>query len=264
MKVLLRSFKEPAPDLGGDIDWDKELAEFEELPYPSYYLLPFHSILGGWLSQSAAMGNRKAMEAIYTDCHPNKCMGVRSELAKMVPKDARIIVDLGSGDGDGPAAVARQLPDAKVIAVEASPFMIIVGRRQNRDVSNLDFRHALAEATGLETDSCDCVTITLLFHECSDEGKAAIIKEVGRILKPGGTLVFSDTPPMDLQTYRGFLEPWKDQWLHFDVDAYLHEHGFAEIQAFDVTAPASEGGFQVRPTEQRLFTRVARTPSSKL
>lgn len=65
---------------------------------------------------------------------------------------------------------------------------------------------------------------------------------------------------MDLQTYRGFLEPWRDQWLHFDVDEFLTTSGFVDLRAFDVTAPPSEGGFQVRPTEQRLFTRVAKKP----
>lgn len=263
MQVIMKSGREPMPDLGTDeIDWDKELAEFRELAYPSYYLNPFHSILGGWLSVAAAMNNRKAMEAIYTDAHPRKCSGMRTELAKLIPAEAaRVIVDLGSGDGDGAASMARLYKDARVIAVEASPFMMIVGRRQNRDAQNLEWKHCLAEATGLESGSVDCVTITLVFHECSDEGKAAIIAEAHRLLRPGGFLLFSDTPPENLQTYRGFYEPWKDQWLQFDADAFLKSHGFTDIQAFDVTAPVSEGGYQVRPTRERLFTRLARKPT---
>merc|ERR1712150_332851 len=55
MRVLVRNMREPMPDLGGEIDWDKELSEFQELPYPSYYLFPFHSVLGGWLSVVAAL-----------------------------------------------------------------------------------------------------------------------------------------------------------------------------------------------------------------
>merc|ERR1719215_761952 len=256
-------FRLPATDIGDEaIDWDKELAEFRDLEYPSYYLKPFHSSLGGWLSINAAINDRKAMDAIYTDCHPQMCHGVRAELAKFVPTDSRIVVDLGAGGGDGPAAVARELPDARVVAVDASPFMIIVGRRQNRDVPNLEFVHALAEATGLDSGSADCITITLLFHECSDEGKKSIMAEVCRVLKPGGTLIFSDTPQQgDLQTYKGFHEPWQHQWLHFDTDAFLTSAGFVDLRAYDVTAPPSEGGFQVRPTQQRLFTRVAKKPA---
>merc|ERR1712113_1140891 len=112
--------------------------------------------------------------------------------------------------------------------------------------------------------SCDCVNITLVFHECSDEGKSAIMAEAYRLLRPGGTLVFSDTPPADLQTYRGFFEPWKQQWLQFDVDTFLASAGFVDVQAFDLTAPPAEGGFQVKPTEQRLFTRVANKTHSTI
>ena len=44
------------------------------------------------------------------------------QLSTFIPKHSKCIVDLGSGDGDGPATTARMLPDAKVVAVEASPF----------------------------------------------------------------------------------------------------------------------------------------------
>jgi len=263
MEVLQRMLKEPEADVGGKIDWDEELAKFQDLDYPSYYLLPFHSNLGGWLSINAAVNDRRAMDAIYTDCHPQKCFGVRAELAKFVPSDSRVVVDLGSGVGDGPAAVANLLPDCRVVAVEASPFMITVGRRQSRNVPNLEFHHALAEATGLEAGSADCITITLVFHECSDEGKSAIIAEAYRVLKSGGTFIFSDTPQVgDLQTYRGFHEPWQEQWLKFDTESFLASAGFVDQKQYDVTAPHLEGGFQVRPTQQRLFTQVAKKPAS--
>ena len=95
------------------------------------YRQPFHSVPGGWLSERAAVVNRVAMEAIYADTHPESCLGIRKDLAAHVPAAAAVVVDLGSGDGDGPAATARLLPSARVIAVEASPFMIIAGRAQN-------------------------------------------------------------------------------------------------------------------------------------
>ena len=216
-------------DFGGDIDWETELKAFGTLPYPEYYKMPFHSVPGGWLSKFAAMKNRVAMQAIYREAHPRSCMGVRDVLSEHVPKDAKRVVDLGSGDGDGPAATARMLPNAKVLAVEASPFMIVCGRRQNRDAVNLEFRHGLAEETFLPPNCCDAVTITLVFHECEDSAKKNILAEAFRILKPGGTIVFADTPQDDLFTYRGFYEPWKDQWLNFDCEQSLKSAGFTDI-----------------------------------
>merc|ERR1711865_517952 len=114
------------------------------------------------------------------------------------------------------------LPNATVHAIEASPFMIIAGRRQNKDVSadRLMWHHALAEdmkggKTGLWEGSADCVTITLVLHECSDEAKANILASAFKVLKPGGTVVLSDTPQDDLFTYRGFFEPHREAWLNF-------------------------------------------------
>jgi hypothetical protein len=37
--------------------------------------------------------------------------------------------------------------------------------------------------------SVDCVTITLVLHECSDEAKANILGAAFSILRPGGKLV---------------------------------------------------------------------------
>ena len=101
----------------------------------------------------------RAWQAIYRDAHSDSCMGLRRELSALIPADSQLVVDLGAGDGDGPAATARMLPGAKVLAVEASPFMIIAGRRQNRDCPNLEFRHALAENTHLQAGCADAVSI---------------------------------------------------------------------------------------------------------
>ena len=254
-------------DFGGDIDWDTELQAFGVLPYPDYYTLPFHSVPGGWLSKRAAMKNRIAMQAIYREAHPKSCMGVREILSGYVPSDAKRVVDLGSGDGDGPAITARMLPNAKVLAIEASPFMIICGRRQNRDAVNLEFRHALAEETFLPSNCCDAVTITLVFHECNDDAKHNILKEAYRILKPGGTIVFADTPQDDLFTYRGFYEPWKHQWLNFDCEQSLKMVGFTNIidqgilggdgRVRSIQEHKEKGNSSEESTDNRLFVFTA-------
>ena len=146
-------------------------------------------------------------QSIYAETHPASCRGLRQKLAKFAPSSTRVLVDLGSGDGDGAAEFARALPSARVIAVEASPYMIVVGQRQNANLPNLEWRHCLAEDTGLPRGIADVVSITLVLHECSDRGKCDILREALALLKPGGKLLLADTPQTELQTFRGFYEP---------------------------------------------------------
>ncbi len=231
MRVMTRMQFQEAPDLG-EIDWESELATFEQIEYPIYYLQPFHSVLGGWLSEMAAVGNRVAMEAILENAHPLKSLGVRDEIAQLFPEDARQILDWGAGIGDDAAAIARCLPKATVTAWEASPFMIVVGRRYHKEISNLRWKHGLVEKTELPDNSVDAINMTYLLHECPDEIKQIILAESWRILSPGGLLVVTDALPGDLYSYRGFFEPYKEQWLKINPDQLLREAGFIKLKAY--------------------------------
>ena len=243
--VMARLGAQRAPDLSS-IDWDAELAAFGAIEYPTYYTQPFHSVPGGYLSEAAAVGDRVAMEAIYQDAHPHRSLGMREELAGLVPENARVVLDLGSGTGDGAAALARRLPKARVTALDASPFMTIAARHQNAHPADVEFAQGFAERTGREDASVDAITITLVFHECPDAVKDEILAECRRVLRPGGTLVLSDTPQGDLETYRGFYEPYRKQWLHYDPDTSLARAGFVDVEKADVAPP--------------LWSRVAKRP----
>lgn len=245
MSVVKRMVGQVIPDFSG-VDWDVELAKFEDIAYPTYYRQPFHSVPGGYLSEAAAVGDRGAMEAIYEEWHPRKSLGLREELAALIPADAKTVVDLGGGTGDMGAELARRLPEAQVRSIDASPFMLIAGRVQNEGIPNLVLEQGFAESTGIEDGSLDAAVITLVFHECPDVIKDKILEEVLRTLRPGGTLVLSDTPNDDLHDFRGFYEPYKEEWLNFDPDAVLTASGFVDIVTNDAAPP--------------LWTRIARKP----
>lgn len=183
MRVITRMQFQEVPNLE-EIDWESELATFQSIEYPQYYLQPFHSVLGGWLSESAAVGNRAAMEAVLENAHPQKSLGVRDEISKLFSKDARNILDLGAGIGDDAAVIASRLPNATVTALEASPFMIIVGRLYHQDIPNLRWQHGLAENTEFADNSVDAINMTYLLHECPNEIKQTILSECWRILSP--------------------------------------------------------------------------------
>ena len=236
MRLITRMQFQEAIDLG-EIDWESELATFESIEYPQYYLQPFHSVLGGWLSETAAVGNRAAIEALLENCHPQKSLGVRDQIAQLFPKDARQILDVGSGIGDDAAAIAHHLPSATVTAWDASPFMIVVGRLYHKDIPNLHWKHGLVETTKLPDNSIDGINMTYLLHECPDRIKQIILAECWRILCPGGRLVVTDSLPGELYSYRGFFEPYKEQWLKVNPDKLLQEADFVNIKAYQFADP---------------------------
>ncbi len=232
----------------GDIDWEKELSAFEQIDYPSYYLQPFHSMPGGWLNASAAMGDRAAMESIYRSAHPQKSLGMRAAMAEFFPPDAKLIYDLGAGTGDQSAAITKRSPRAEVVCVEASPFMIVVGKRTHRDVPNLRWVHAMAENVDVSPGSVDAVNISVVFHEIPNFAKHMLLEKAFAMLKPGGTIVLSDVPPMDLDRHRGFFEPYRKEWQSYDPGADLASVGFRDVSVHHVVAP------------RWMWTRVAKKP----
>jgi len=247
VEVLFGMPLQDSPKIG-EIDWAKELSAYQELDYPNYYLQPFHSMPGGWLNPAAATGDRAAMESIYRNAHPRKSLGMRDAIAKFFPSDAKLVYDLGAGTGDQSAAIARLLPRAKVVCVEASPFMLIVGKRRHRDVPNLVWQHGMAENAEVADGSVDAVNISVVFHEIPNFAKHMLLEKAFKMLKPGGTIVLSDVPPMDLDGHRGFFEPYRQEWQSYDPGADLASVGFRDVSVHHVVAP------------RWMWTRVAVKP----
>jgi len=228
VRILMSMPVTAGPDLG-KVEWKNALKKYAVLDYPNYYLQPFHSMPGGWLSPTSAGGDRKALNAIYAHAHPKKSLGLRKHMATLFPEDAKLIYDLGAGSGDQAGAILRRLPEAEIVCVDASPFMIEIGKRQNPD-KNIRWVHSMAEDIDAADGSVDAVNISIVFHELPNFAKRKLLQTAFRILKPGGKLVLSDIPPNDLESYRGFYEPYAQEWLSYDPGADMHEVGFRDVQ----------------------------------
>lgn len=118
---------------------------------------------------------------------------VRDRLAERLGPGQRVL-DVGCGTGAMAVRAARR--GARVKGVDVSPGMLEVAARRAREAGLAD-RVELAEMGIAELDSepaerYDAVTSVLCFSELGDAEIAFGLKEIRRILKPGGLLLLAD------------------------------------------------------------------------
>ncbi|WP_406081169.1 class I SAM-dependent methyltransferase [Micromonospora sp. NBC_00858] len=107
-----------------------------------------------------------------------------------VPAATRV-VDIGCGFGKSTRPLVGKYPDAEVIGVDfAAPGLRLAHVEAEAAELAIDFRQADGRDTGIDADSCDVVTGTMVLHEMPAEAIRETIVEAARLLKPGGALRF--------------------------------------------------------------------------
>lgn len=140
--------------------------------------------------------------------------------------DNKTIVDLGCLYGFFGKILKEKFPKATVISGDYEEENLKIARFMNPEIASI-FRNLNAYALELKNSSVD----VLLFQEVIEhlEGAAHAIKEINRVLKPGGELILS-TPTAYY---------WRDMWNCFKYElvrkyfkkalpiadaVYFHEH----------------------------------------
>jgi SAM-dependent methyltransferase len=103
------------------------------------------------------------------------------------------VLDIGSGAGFDAVLAAQQVgPTGWVVGVDMTPEMLAKARvnAQVVGLTNIEFREGYAEALPVEDTTVDVVISNGVINLSPD--KAAVLREVARVLKPGGRLQFAD------------------------------------------------------------------------
>ena len=102
----------------------------------------------------------------------------------------RRVLDLGCGTGRLLEDLRRRLPEAELVGVDPSEGMLAVARRRLAGEPGVRLEVATAARLPLPDASVDVVTTTMSFHHW--EAQDASLREVARVLAPGGRLLIAD------------------------------------------------------------------------
>jgi ubiquinone/menaquinone biosynthesis C-methylase UbiE len=135
------------------------------------------------------------------------------------------VADVGSGTGFMAAGLAPLV--SHVYVLDGSAAMLDVARRNLASLDNVSFRQTDGHILPLPDTSVDAVFANMYLHHCTDP--VAAIREMARVLKPGGRLVITD---MDTHTHEWMRLEMADEWLGFDRDqikAWLRETDLVNV-----------------------------------
>lgn len=168
------------------------------------------------------------------------------------PRQGEVLVDLGSGRGqDVVRAAGRVGPRGQAVGVDFTDEMLEKARAAlPSGLANARFVKSDLEAIALPAAFADVVISNCTINHARD--KAAVYREVFRILRPGGRFVVSDViaeeelpasvrsdPAAWAACYGGAIpEP---EYL-----AAVAAAGFGAVEVLQRTAPYEKGGVQVR------------------
>lgn len=178
----------------------------------------------------------------------------RRKLARLITADRPVtVVDVAAGTAEVAMEIARQRPLARIVGVDFTPAMLLVGDRKIRK-RGLGNRIRLlagdARRLPLPDASADAVTISFGIRNVRERDLA--LAEFFRILKPGGTLYvmeFSlpDNPVLRFlyRLYFDHVLPPFGNWLSRTDYAYSYlmesVHAFPGPEEF--SAEISRAGF---------------------
>lgn len=110
-----------------------------------------------------------------------------------VPESGESVVDVGCGAGIDSLIAAKMVgTEGRVIGVDMTPAMLTKARyaAEEAGLDNVEFRESYAEELPVEDCWADVVISNGVLNLMPD--KAAALKEMHRVLKPGGRLQIGD------------------------------------------------------------------------
>lgn len=220
------------------LDWEEESHRFrqDDVLIPTYYSSQnFHGVERGYLNPSAAV----SYDAVTQYLLPPNENWIRQALIDGVKVKPRRILDLGCGTGSTTLMLKQAFPEAEVIGLDLSPYMLLRSSHKSESAGlNIKWQQGNAENTSFPDAYFDLVTASLLFHETPATVTQRILHECFRLLVAGGQTLILDGNQKTLRQQDWlnniFEEPYIHEYAAGSLDATMGAAGFAAVRTEDV------------------------------
>lgn len=138
----------------------------------------------------------------------------------------KVAADIGAGTGF--VTEGLLLKGLKVIAVDESNEMLKVMKSKFGNKSEIDLRTVESENLPIKDEEVDYTFANMFLHHVAFPMNA--VKEMTRILKPGGKLIITD---LDEHNFEFLRTEQSDRWMGFkreDISVWFSEAGLKNIQ----------------------------------
>lgn len=141
------------------------------------------------------------------------------------------VVDVGTGTGFVAAGIAPRVK--RVIGIDGAPAMLGVARENLRalGLSNVDLVVGDVAGLPLEDGSVDAAFANMVLHHAEDP--TAMLQEMARIVRPGGTVAVTDEVE---HPYAWMRDEHADVWLGFGSAQVEHFFGEAGLEGYGYEA----------------------------
>ena len=148
------------------------------------------------------------------------------------------ILDLGCGTGASGEILEAEFPQALITGVDSSQESIAQAHKQT--LRRTTFLCEEAEALTLEDDSVDLIYSNGFFHHTLPEQRGIVLKELHRVVRPGGQIFIFENNPANPLTM------WGMKNNPFDMNAKA-------ITSRQMSALIKGSGFQLLQTAYYFF-----------
>jgi ubiquinone/menaquinone biosynthesis C-methylase UbiE len=173
---------------------------------------------------------------------------IREVRQRIIPLAQGRVLEIGVGPGVNfvhydPARVS------KLYALEPNPGMVrLADQHRRRTTLDVEFLDLPGEHIPLEDDTVDTVVSTFTF--CTIPGVVEAIRGVGRVLRPGGRLIFFEHGLSPDPRVRRWQEQWEPILCRVFAGCHLTR---------DIPALITQGGFQIEQMEMAYLTRFPKS-----